>query len=44
VDKVAVDVEESRAVILGMDEVAIPKLVVKGLGHSGLLHCRNPEL
>jgi hypothetical protein len=41
-DEVAVDVEERGAVVLGMDEVALPELVVKRLAH--VFRCENIEL
>ena len=44
VNEVTIYVKERRTVVLGVDEVAIPELVVKGLWHAGFLQCRNPKL
>jgi len=43
-DQVTVDVEQRRAVVLDMDDMAVPKLVVKSLRHSRFPHCGNREL
>ena len=43
-DEVPIDVEQRRAVVLGVDDVAVPKLVVKGLRHLRFPHCGNLRL
>jgi len=42
VNEVAVDVKKSRAVVLGVDDVAVPELVVESLSHVPAL--RKPRI
>src|SRR5205085_8057638 len=46
VNEVTIYVKERRTVVLGVDEVAIPELVVKGLWHAGFCSAetRNYDL